>query len=260
MSEPPYIKIWSRRSEWDYRWTGALRSPAEIILCSIFEHGRCALACLPERFSFPSREEDLSSALPHLLVAAKSNIVGPIFFLSIHCPPCFNYPLDPYRVARKQARFDPETVLRLIDDFSNPLLYQDIQIRLPPDAPRAVAENILAEMRKRFSSGSGPLAGPKRGAGARVRQAKVALKNLGALKLRHLMSAPDAIRYTEKILGRPLFGAESQWSRARKHAEETLRPYHAEAAALLEASREKRSFSRLSCSPDGKLEVDWTGK
>jgi hypothetical protein len=187
--------------------------------------------------------------LPHLLKAASS--IGPIFSLSIYSPAQFNFPLDPYRVARKQVRFDPETFLRLIDDFSNPLLYQNIQIHLPPDVTRARSENILARERKRFSSG--PLAGPKRGAGARVRQAKVALKNLGALKLRHLMSAPEAIRYTEKILGRPLFAAESQWSRARKQAGKTLRPFHAEAAALVEACSEKRSLSGFSYQ-DGKLE------
>jgi hypothetical protein len=254
VSESPYIKIWSRRSEWNYNWTGALRSPAEIILCSIYEYSRYALLSLPGSFAFPSREEDFPlSALAHLFTAAKANIVGPIFFLSIHCPAQFNFPLDPYRVARKQARFEPETVLRLIDDFSNPLLYQDIQIRLPPDATRAMAGDILAEMRKRFSSGSGPLAGPKRGAGARVRQARVALKNLGALKLRHSKSAQEAIGYTEEILGRPLFGAESQWSRARKAALETLRPYHAEAAVLLAAWNDKRSFTGLSYQ-DGGLE------
>src|SRR5258708_39747479 len=113
---------------------------------------------------------------------------------------------------------------------------------------------ILAQITKRY-----PQPQVKRGAGARVREAKVSLKNLGALKLRHLMSAPEAIRYTEKILGRPLFAAESQWSRARKQAGKTLRPFHAEAAALLEACSEKRSFNGFSYQ-DGKLEFFTSGQ
>jgi hypothetical protein len=248
------MKIWRRPSEWDYSWTAALKSPAEVILCSIFEYSRYTVQCLGERFSFPSGEEDLShSMLPHLLKAASSNILGPIFFLSIYSPARFNFPLDPYRIARKQVRFDPEMFLRRLEDFANPSAPDEI--RLPVNATRKMYEAawILAQIRKRF-----PQLPVKRGAGARVRQAKVALKNLGALKLRHLMSAAEAIRYTEKIRGHPLFGAESQWSRARKAAEQTLRPYHAEAAVLLEATGEKRSWSGLSCYPDGKWEVDWS--
>jgi hypothetical protein len=247
------VKIWSRRSEWDYSWTGVLKSPAEVILSFIYEYSRYALSRLPGSFSFPQQDFPLS-ALPHLLQPASPNIIGPIFFLGTHCPASFNFPLDPYRVARKQVRFDPEMFLGMLDDFSDPLAYQNIQIRLPPDATRARADHILARVRKQFSSG--PLAASKRGAGARVRRAKVALKNLGALKLRHLLSAPEATRYTEKILGWPLFAAESQWSRARKQALETLRPFHTEAAALLEAFSEKRSLSRFTYL-DGKLEVDW---
>jgi hypothetical protein len=250
MSEP--IKIWSRRSEWDYSWIKVLKSP-EIILCFVYEYSRYALLCLPSSFSFPSKEEGLSfSMLPHLLQAAAANVLGPVFFLLSYSPTQFNFPLDPYRVARKRVRFDPEMFLRLLDDFSFPSAPEEIL--LPVNVPKAVWETIWAQaqIRKRY-----PRPPVKRGAGARVRQARVALTNLGALKLQHLMSAPEAIRYTEKILRRPLFGAESQWSRARKHALETLRPYHAEAAVLLEASKEKRSFSRLSCSPAGELEVDW---
>jgi hypothetical protein len=200
------------------------------------------------------------------LFAAKS-IVGPIFFfgtrwplgsdlpLDIPAPPRLNFPLDPYRVARKKATFDPEMVLCMLDDFSKPHLYQNIQIHLPPDATRAIGENILAGIRRQFSAG--PLAGPKRGAGARVRQAQVALKYLGALKLRHLMSAPKAIRHTEKELDGPLFPTEPQWSRAIKHAEKTSRPYHAEASMLLAAWSDNRPMSGFSYL-DGKLEVDWT--
>jgi hypothetical protein len=258
------MKIWSRRSEWDYSWINVLKSSAEVILCFIYEHSRYALLSLPGSFPFPPQGNFPVSALPHLFEAARANIVGPIFFLGIRwplrfdppldipLPPRLNFPFDPYRVARTQARFDPETVLRSLDDFSNPFLCQDIQLRLPPDATRAQAEHILASARQHFSSG--PLAGPKRGAGARVRQAKVALKNLGALKLRQLMSAQEAIKYTEETLGWPLFGAESQWSRARKAALETLRPYHAEAAALLAAWNQKRSFAGFSYQ-DGKVEL-----
>jgi hypothetical protein len=54
-------------------------------------------------------------------------------------------------------------------------------------------------------------------------------------------------------LGQPLFAAESQWSRARKAALDSLRPYHAEAAALSAAWNEKRSFTGFSYQ-EGKLE------
>jgi hypothetical protein len=244
------VEIWRRRSEWDYSWMGALKSPAEVILCSICEHSRYALACLPTSFSFP--REDLSlSALPHLLVAANTNILGPIFFLGAQCPARFNFPLDPYRVARKQVQFDPEMFLRELEEFSLPRTPDEI--RLPTNATMAMCKNMLtlAQIRKQY-----PQLAVKRGAGARVRQARAALKNLGALKLRHLMSARKAIKYTEEILGQPLFGAESQWSRARKRARDSLRPYHAEAAALLAAFNEKRSLSGFSYL-SGKLEVDW---
>ena len=190
------MEIFSRRSEWDYSWINALKSPAEVILCSIYEHSRYALQCLPKGFSFPSTEEDLSfSMLPHLLKAASS--IGPIFFLSIYGPAQFNFPLDPYRVARKQVRFDPETFLHALDEFSNPSTPDEIRLPLNATIEMCKTSLILAQITKRY-----PQPQVKRGAGARVREAKVSLKNLGALKLRHLMSAPEAIRYTEKILGR----------------------------------------------------------
>jgi hypothetical protein len=240
------VKIWSRRSEWDYSWTAAIKSPAEVILCSIYEHSRYALACLPKpSFSFP-REDLPFAALPHLVVAASTNILGPIFFLGAR----FNF-LDPYRVARKGVGFDPGTLLRMLDEFSLP--HTPDEIRLPANATRAMWETMaaLTQITKRY-----PKPVVKRGAGARVRQAPVALKNLGALKLRSLMSASEAIRHTEKVLGRPLYGAESQWSRALKAAKANLWPFHAEAAVLLEAFSEKRSVSGFSYL-SGKLEVDW---
>jgi hypothetical protein len=234
----PAMKTWSRRSEWDYSWVNRLESPAEVILCSSCEHSRCALSCLPGG-RFPCSLEDFSfSSWPHLL--ANINTIGPISFWLTHCPASWHFPFDPWRALRRQAEFDPERVLELLDDFSDPRPYQNIQIRWPPNLIRARALTMLAEIRKQFSSGPG--AGAKRGGGARVRQAKAALKNLGALKLRCVLSAPHAIRYTEQILGRPLFAAESQWSRARQAALATLRPYHAEAAMLLAAANEKRSL------------------
>jgi hypothetical protein len=247
------LKIWSRRSEWDYSWTDALKSPAEVILCSIYEHSRYALQCLLEGFSLPSREGDLSSsALPHLLAAARTNILGPIYFLWAHCPACFNFPFDPYRVARTRVRFDPETALHELEEFCAPRTPDDIRLPINADRDTIKGALTLAQITKRH-----PQPAVKRGAGARVRQARAALKNLGALKLLEIMTAPEAIGHTEEALGQPLFGAESQWSRARKQAKANLGPYHAEATALMEAWSEKRSLSEFSYL-GGKLDVDWT--
>jgi hypothetical protein len=223
------MEIWRRRSEWDYSWTAALACPAEVILCSIYEHARYALACLPGDFSFPRGKDSSPAALPHLAQA------GAIWFLGMECPESFNFPHTPYRIARKREKFDPQDFLGLLDYLSNPLVYRNIQVevRLPPETTRAQAGNLLAAERKRFSSSS--LAGPRRGAGARVRREKVALKNLGALKLRSTMTAPKAIEYTANSLGYPLFPVESQWSRALKQATANLAAYHAEAALLWEA-------------------------
>jgi hypothetical protein len=152
----------------------------------------------------------------------------------MECPESFNFPHDPYRVARRRTKaFDPEDFLGLLDSLSNPLLYRTVLIYLPSDATRARSGNILAAERNR--SGSGSLAVPRRGAGARVRQAKTGLKALGALKLRSIMSAPEAIEHTAQSLGHPLYSFESQWSRAQKQARANLAPYHAEAAVLWEA-------------------------
>jgi hypothetical protein len=223
------VKIWRRQSEWDYSWIARLESPAEVILCSIYEYSRYALLSLPERISFDRNV--VIAAVSHLLAVRHPDIgiLKPILFLILHCPVRGNFPLDPYRVARRHARFDPETFLRRLDDFVNPPRLQ--RIRIPLDATKAKALHILAQRRKR----SGFLSGPKRGAGARIRRAKTALKYLGALKLLQLMSAPEAIQFTEGILGRPLFPDESQWSRARRGAVQVLLPYHAEAALLVEA-------------------------
>ena len=247
---PALVKIWSRPSEWNYRWTNRL-SVAETILCSIHEHSRYALACLPEQFSFPRGKEVPFSALPHLLGAADTNILGPIFFLLVHYPTPFNFPLDPYRVARKKVQFDPEIFLRELDEFSLPSAPDEIQ--LPLNATLAMCENILAlaQMRKRY-----PQPAVKRGAGARVRQARTALKYLGALKLRSLMKTSKAIRHTEQALGQPLFSTESQWSRALKAAKANMCPFNAEAAVLLKAFSEKRSLRGFNCRA-GKLATDW---
>jgi hypothetical protein len=227
------VEIWKRPSEWDYSWLARVESPAEIILCSIYEHARYALACLPGSFSFPRGRDFSFSAIPQLVAAA--NIIGPIWFLGMECPDHFNFPHSPYRFARKQVKFDPEDFLGLLDSFSNPLVYRNIQIPilLPSDSTRAAGQNILAEEKKR--SGSSHRAAPRRGAGARVRREKVALKNLGALKLCSIMSAPEAIEHTAQTLDHPLFPTESQWSRAQKQARANLAPYHAEAALLWEA-------------------------
>ena len=223
------IRIWSRQSEWDYSWVEKLPSPADVILCSIYEHARYALLSLPGSFSFP-RGEHLSAAT---LVA--KGIGGPIFFLGMECPESFKFPHNPYRVARKRTKaFDPEDFLGLLDSLSNPLLYRNDLTYLPSDATRARSGNILATQRNR--SGCGSLAVPRRGAGARVRQAKSSIKALGALKLRSIMSAPEAIEHTAaQRSGDPLFRFESQWSRAQKQARANLRPYQAEAARLWKA-------------------------
>src|SRR5260221_3494066 len=73
---------------------------------------------------------------------------------------------------------------------------------------------------------------PRRGAGARIRVDKTALKDLGAMKLLEVMHAPEAMSHTEAFLGKPLFGHESEWSRARSRATERLWPYRKEAQAL----------------------------
>jgi hypothetical protein len=222
------LKIWSRRSEWDYSWVNQLESP-EVILCSIYEHARYALLSLPGNVLFP-REENLGAAT----LAAKS-IRGPIWFLGIECPASFVFPHNPYRVARNRAKaFDPQDFLGLLDSLSNPLLYRAVPVYLPSDATRARSGNILATQRE--CSGSGSVAIPQRGAGARVRRAKASLKALGALKLRSIMSAPEAIEHTAaQRSGLPLFCFESQWSRAQKQARANLVPYQAEAARLWKA-------------------------
>jgi hypothetical protein len=222
------VKIWRKRSEWDYSWISVLESPAEIILCSIYEYSRYALLSLPERIPFQDKD-CLLAVLRHLSRANTRGIesIGPILFLGIYLSARGNFPLDLYRVARRVVRLDPEAFLRRLDAFPHASGYQ--HIRVPTDATKAKALQILAARRKR----GGSLSGPKRGAGSRIRQAKTAHKNLGALKLLQSMSAPEAIEYTRKILGRPLFITESQWSRARRAAEQMLRPYHVEAAVLL---------------------------
>jgi hypothetical protein len=244
------MRIWKRRSEWDYSWVRQLQIPAEVILCCIYEHCRYALLKLPEDFAFP-KDGINSGALPHLFADLK--FVGPIFVLGASCPPKCNFPFDPYRAARKQIGIEPEALLELLDDFSDPRRYQEIAIRLSPHATRVVSEDILAGQRKRFS---GSLARPKRGAGARVRQGGVALKYLGAHKLRELMTAPEAMCHTAESLGEPLLATEAQWSRARKGARKNLAPYQAEAEVLLRAFAEKRELSSFTYWK-GKSEVAW---
>jgi hypothetical protein len=86
--------------------------------------------------------------------------------------------------------------LRELEEFSFPSAPDEI--RLPLNATPAMCKNMvaLAQMRKRYSR---PVV--KRGAGAHSRQARNALKNLGALKLRSIMSASEAIQHTEKSPG-----------------------------------------------------------
>jgi hypothetical protein len=195
------VKIWRRQSEWDYSWIARVGGPAEVILCSICEYSRFALQCLPEKIPIDKDKDCVLNAYSHLFAMRDPDLksLGPILFLGLECSTRSNFLLDPYRLIRRVGRFDPETFLRRLDDFSG-------------------------------------ISGPKRrGAGARVRQAKTALKTLGALKLLQLMSAREAIGYTDQLLGRPLFAHESQWSRARHTAEQVAAPYHAEAAVLLRA-------------------------
>jgi hypothetical protein len=96
---------------------------------------------------------------------------------------------------------------------------QKLELSLPSsNTSRQKAEKLLVEARNSLPS----YERPKRGAGARIRQDKTALKDLGALKLLEGMHAPEAMRYTEEFLGKPLFGHESQWSRARSRAKANL--------------------------------------
>jgi hypothetical protein len=271
MSELPYIKIWSRRSEWDYSWLASI--PAEARLCRIYEYARYALLLLDPKVVFPQSLPP--GALPHLFAARKS--IGPIFFLGCFCPT--NFPQTPYRHARSHWKFepdilfslglgrpcffdpegcllltrwtfDPEMLVAMIEWYSDPLTERTRSFIGPkePATAKQLSEKLLAQLPAQ--------ARPKRGAGARIRQDKTDLNCLGALKLLSIMSAPEAINHTEKALSRPLFSNESEWSRGKRRALRNLAPYQIEAEALFRAFNEKRKLTSFSYL-EGKTDVEW---
>jgi hypothetical protein len=207
-------------------------------LCRIYEYCRYALLLLEGSILFPKAISP--AVLPQLLRA--SDIVGPISFLGFNCP-ALHFPEMPYRRARElwkptremlwifglklNWRFDPEMLVAMIEWFANPLVpsEQKLELILPEYANRRLAEDLLSQVRKKL----------KRGAGARIRQDKTALKYLGATKLLAVMSVPEAIEHTERVLGHPLFFNESEWSRAKGRALQNLQVFHDEALLLQQA-------------------------
>jgi hypothetical protein len=262
--------IFTRRSEWDYSWLKD--SPAEVSLCHRYEHARYALlhAAPDSRFVFP---KDLPfGAIPHLF-SPKPNM-GPIFYLATCLPEKVKFPQMTYREARKLFTFDPERLVATIEEFctaERPTLEKlEFYLRLslsekdldlpahlkanPPVPLLGAIEKAQAVLTQLKSQPPPPL--PKRGAGARIRQERTALKCLAAAKLLDSMKALKAITHTAETLGRPLFNNESEWSRARKRARKALEPYHAEANILCQALSEKRTLKSLTYL-GGKLQIDW---
>jgi len=249
----------TRRSEWDFSWLETF--PAEVSLGCIYEHARYALISIDRSFLFPKRIR--GAAMPYLLPAC--HILGPAFFLGCFCPT--NFPQMPYRDARERWKFDPamlwalglgtrwtfdpKLLVELIEDYSDPLvpIERKLELCVPINASRKQLESLLAQARNELA----PALRPKRGAGARIRQDKTALKHLGATKLLEVLTAPAAIKHTEEVLGRPLFHTEAEWSRAGTRVRKNLEPYRAEAALLHQALSEKRKlvhFSYLNGNPE----------
>jgi hypothetical protein len=201
------------RIEWDYSWLADL--PGEVSLCCVYEYCRYALLSINSSFVF---SKSIPPARAIYLIRLHPNSFGAATYFSSHYPASLRFPQMPYLRARELFAFDPQSALSIIDgsqyDFGHKL-----ELRLPPSATsRQKAIELLAEARNDLP----PCERPKRGAGARIRQDKTALKDLGALKLLEVMHVPEAMRHTEGFLGKPLFAHESQWSRARSRARATL--------------------------------------
>jgi hypothetical protein len=191
-----------------FSWLEAL--PAEVSLGCIYEHARYALISIDRSFLFPKRIP--LAAMPHFLQAW--NILGSTFFLGCFCP--MNFSQMPYRDARKRWKFDPamlwalglgthwtfdpKVLVDVIEWYSDPLvpIERKLEFCVPFNTSRQQLEDLLAQVRNKLA----PALRPKRGAGARIRQDKTALKHLGATKLLDLMTAPAAIIPKKYWVGR----------------------------------------------------------
>jgi hypothetical protein len=224
-----------------------------VSLCRFYEHARYALlsTAADPLIIFPSIFP--AGAFPHLHAAKQ--ILGPTFCLVCFLPAKVKFPQMPYRQARKLLPGDPQTLSAIIEEFcaAETPTYEKLEFYVLAGAFEKARE-LVAQLNELKAKPPSPL--PKRGAGARIRQERTDLKYLGATKLLRCMTAPEAERHTEEALGKPLFGNESEWSRAKARAQRTLAPYRAEAALLCKALGEKRSLKSFSYS-GGDPQINW---
>jgi hypothetical protein len=254
------------QADWDFSWL----SDKHVV--TVARHYECAreavieadLALPNKRFPEPPLDE---LYFQHKWTPENNRyVLGPIWDFRFKWPGPRRFPLSPFQLFARE--------LDDLAEFSRGLefgwrmyhgKYDLVSIHVPAELSLEEATKYFAEEYTRHG-----YCLPQRGAGARVRQYKTALKYLGATRVlnhlsrqhglsgnrRHLSSkaghltwsslVAEAKVFTSEVLGEPLLGSDYEWAKAQRIIGEILGEYQPEIKFLRQIFRGRTDLEPMT--------------